>query len=289
MKKSLLSRLRSNGVSYIISALLLLLGIPLYQALVLVPQGYNTALSANGTTRFSTYLTWISGHSLQFLLYRALLIIAFALIFTLPYSLYRIIVAQELMGQAEQAEAEESEEPEEASPSEAQDKTDQDEQADAAQTENDALPPNAWRGKGFAILAIWAGILGLSLYLLGTLASTLYLLIVSGNLTGAAADNVTNLSSIFTITANTVGIGLLALSTLFFGAFIVRSGLNLWPGIWVAFGYTALGLTPLLTGSAVAVATAPGSSQGLLTSLATLLFALWVLWLGIMLVRLKPE
>lgn len=296
MKRGLLARLRSNGVSYIISALLFLAGIPLYQALLLAPQGYNTTLSTNGVQRFSTYLGWISTHSWQFLVYRILLLLAFALLFTLPYSLYRIIVAQELLAQEEIGEKDEEDDTEDAQDEVTQTTQEEGGEAEKEETgksdegvENGELVADAWRGKGLAIIAVWSGVLGLVLYLLGTLVSTLFLIIVSQNTTAATIGTTSNLSNIFTIVANTGGIGLLALATLFFGAFIARSGLRLWPGIWVAFGYMALGLTPLLIGSAVGVATAPGESQGLLGSLATLLFAIWVLWCGIMLVRLKPE
>ncbi|MBV9229744.1 MAG: hypothetical protein JOZ18_10560, partial [Chloroflexi bacterium] len=58
---------------------------------------------------------------------------------------------------------------------------------------------------------------------------------------------------------------------------------------WIAFGYAALAVAALLSGSAVAVATAPAAGQAALTAPAVLLFSLWVLWFGIMLVRLKPE
>ena len=81
----------------------------------------------------------------------------------------------------------------------------------------------------------------------------------------------------------------MALSCLFFGAIIARSGLKLWPGIWVAFGYMALVLAVLFSVSATEVAFAPVTGQSLITTLALLLFSVWVLWFGVMLVRLKPE
>ena len=104
----------------------------------------------------------------------------------------------------------------------------------------------------------------------------------------AVPGSFTILYSIFSLISNTLGIGLLALSTLFFGALIARRGHNLWPTVWILFGYMALAVAALLSGSAVAVAGAP-STQAVLTTPAFLLFGLWVLWLGIMLVRLKPE
>jgi hypothetical protein len=92
-----------------------------------------------------------------------------------------------------------------------------------------------------------------------------------------------------TVITNTIGIGLLALSCLFFGAMIARSGYNLWPGTWVIFGYTALAVAALLSASAVAVASTSIEGKSPLTTPAILIFALWVLWFSIMLVRLKPE
>jgi hypothetical protein len=264
-KRSLLSRLRINGVFYLISAILLLAGVPLYQLLVLNPAGYGTVLSANsGSALAAAYLAWIGTHHIQFIIHRLLLILIFVLLLTLPFVLFRIIVAQELVEQVEEAEV----------------------IPEGAENHTEESPlAHPWRGKGFAIIAAWAGLGGLILYIVGTAAGMVYLVIASGT----APANFTLFSSIFSIIANSIGIGLLALATLFFGAMIARRGLRLWPGIWVAFGYTALAVAALFSGSAVGVASAPATGQAPLTTPAMLLFSLWVLWFGIMLVRLKPE
>jgi hypothetical protein len=136
--------------------------------------------------------------------------------------------------------------------------------------------------------------LSIILYTFGTLASAVYLAVVSSTFPGqtpstSTAGNLSTIVSALSIISNTIGGGLLALSCLFFGAIIARRGLKLWPGIWVAFGYTALAVAALLSGSAVAVASTPTEGQAALTTPALLLFALWVLWFAIMLVRLKPE
>ena len=149
------------------------------------------------------------------------------------------------------------------------------------------MPAFAWRGKGFVVLAAWLGTAGLALYVLGTIINTLYLTIISGNT--AISDSIISLSGIFTIITNTVGIGLLGLGMLFFGAMISRTGLNLWPGIWVVLGYSAILVGALLCIGAIAAATASGGSQGLLNTAATFLFAIWTLWFGLMLIRLKAE
>ena len=155
-------------------------------------------------------------------------------------------------------------------------------------TADNGMPAFAWRGKGFVVLAAWLGTAGLLLYVLGTIISTLYLTITSGN-TGVISESVVSLSGILTIITNTVGIGLLGLGMLFFGAMISRTGLNLWPGVWVAIGYIAILVGALLCIGAIAAATAGGGSEGLLNTAATFLFALWIFWFGLMLIRLKAE
>ena len=294
MKRSFLARLRSNGTSYIFSALLLLAGIPAYQTFVMAPTGYNNALTAASAGQQAAYLGWIGGHSLTFLIYRFLLLLAFVLLLSLPFSLFRIIVAQELMGQQEREEeeaalAEEEDEEDEVAEDEesVEDEDDDEESEDEAQ----GMPAYAWRGKGFAIIAAWAGMIGLVVYIVGTVASTLYLTSISNGIAPNTTLSGTDILFIclIAILTNTVGIGLLSLSTLFFGATIARAGNKLWPNAWVYFGYTALAVAALFSGSAVGVASTPASGQAPLTAPAILLFALWVLWLGIMLVRLKPE
>lgn len=292
MKRNLLSRLRTNGACYIVGALLLLIGVPLYQALVLTPQGYDGALRAAVTQRFAPYLLWIGAHSLTFILYRVLLVVAFVLLLTLPFTLFRIIVAQEILEQQdEEPEDDEGQEDEEENAGEAE--NDEDDEGDK-EGESGGMPSEAWRGKGLVVLAAWTGIIGLSLYVLATIASTFYLATVSSSFVASAhrgqvPGNFSALSSTFAILSNTVGIGLLALSILFFSGVIARRGLKLWPGIWVAFAYVALAVGLLLSASAVAIATTSAQGQTILTTPAILLFALWMLWLGIMLVRLKPE
>ena len=265
-----------------ISAILLIVGVPLYQALALEPAGFSSALNTNGANTLSNYLSWIQNHTGLFLGYRALLLLAFALIITLPFSLYRIIVAQEILGQQElKAQEEENEvaDQEEGTEKSAEEAT--------AETAVDGLPAFAWRGKGFVVLAAWIGTAGLILYLLGTIISTLYLMILSGNI--AAADGASTLYGILTIATNTIGIGLLGLGMLFFGAMISRTGLNLWPPIWLTLGYAAILVGALLCIGAIAAATAAGGSQGLLNTAATFLFALWTLWFGVTLARLQAE
>src|SRR2546429_533408 len=200
-KRTFLTKLRVNGAYYIIAALLLLVGVPLYQLFVLLPQGYADALASAAKGSFSTYLLWIGHHSGQFLGYRALLVISFAVLLSLPFTLFRIIVAQEILGQEDEEENE------------------------AAETQTaDGMPAYAWRGKGFAVLAAWLGLLGIILYTFGTLASAIYLAIVSSAFSAhtITAANFAAIAGTLSILSNTIGSGLLALSCLFFGAVIAR-------------------------------------------------------------------
>ncbi len=284
MKRSLLSRLRSNGFFYLLSALLLLLVIPLYQALLLEPAGFSKALTTTVSGHFNGYLRWIAEHITQFLTYRLLLIIAFALLLTLPFSLYRIIIAQELLGPQDAPETpkgQETETPEESK------KDDQriTEEEKTEQKSTDALAPDAWKGKGFAVLAAWLGVLGVALYVLATLASTIYLAIASGN----TGSDITGFSSFFTFTANILGIGLIGLALLFFGAMIARTGRTLWPDSWVFLGYGAIFIGASLCINAVAVAGLTGGNQAIVNTLVTFLFALWLIWMSMLLVRLRAE
>src|SRR5436305_14515266 len=96
MKRTFLAKLQISARYSLIGALLLVLGVPLYQLFVLIPSGYGDALTTLNST-----LRWINTHSLLFLGYRALLIIAFALMLGLPFALFRIIVAQAILRRAE--------------------------------------------------------------------------------------------------------------------------------------------------------------------------------------------
>src|SRR5436305_5781593 len=106
MKRSFLAKLHTNGIYYIAGALLLLIGVPLYQYMVLLPLGYSDALTLAEGGAFAPYLSWIGAHPIAFLGYRALSIIAFATLISLPFTLFRIIVAQEILGIEEVEHAE---------------------------------------------------------------------------------------------------------------------------------------------------------------------------------------
>lgn len=276
MKRSFLARLRRSALFALIGSLLLLLVVPILQALVLGPQGYGAALASPQSSLF-----WIQGHTSLFLLYRLALLLGFALPLGIPFALFRIIIAQEIIGQAELEKEEEN--------GREEDEAEEDEKATTE--ENNEMPPFAWRGKGFAVIAAWTGLSGLLLAALGTLFSTIYLW-SSASIASAQAPlpaNFASVSSIFAVLTYTIGGGLLALTCLLFGYVIARSGRRLWPDSWVAFGYAGLAVGAISCGSAAQVALAPLSGQASLTTPAILLFAAWLLWLSLMIVRLKAE
>jgi hypothetical protein len=274
MKRSFLAKLQRTAFISLAGAILLLPILPVFQLLVLGPQGYSAALAPQAS------LVWIQGHSALFLLYRLILVLGFVLLLGLPFALFRIIIAQEIIGRAELEEEEASDGGIEAS-----------EDAAEAEEEQTGLPANAWRGKGFAVIAAWTGLLGLLLIVGGILASTIYLWSSAGTVSvhTPLPGNFTSVASLCAILAYTVGGGLQALSCLFFGFVIARSGRRLWPDSWVAFGYVGLAIGAIASGSAVQVALSPTGGQAVLTTPTILLFALWSAWFSIMVVRLQAE
>ena len=297
MKRTFLARLQRSALYCLIGALLLIIGVPLYQLLVLNPAGYSSALNSLAQT-----LRWINGHGLLFAGYRALLIVGFALMLGFPFALFRIIVAQEIIGRAElendetdQPEAQEPKTEEPVDQEQEQEQTIQTEQPSNTSTEsekeneNEGMPEFAWRGKGFAVMAAWTGLLGLIFFSACTLASTIYLLTSAASLPTHLTGDAAPLTGLFAILTFTAGGGLLAFSCLLFGIVIARSGRTLWPSPWLFFAFVALAISALMSGSAVQVASAPSAGQAILSTPAILLFALWALWFGIMVVRLKPE
>src|SRR5260370_25393615 len=150
MKRTFLSKLHRNGLYCILGCLVLLLGVPLYHFLVLIPSGYANALASQGQV-----LRWLNTHSLHFLGYRVLLILGFALIISLPFTLFRIIVAQEVLERGEE---------------QAQDDEEEEEEDQTAKSEPGGMPSFACHGKGTEVLAAWAGLLGLRILAAGTSA-----------------------------------------------------------------------------------------------------------------------
>ena len=284
MKRTFLAKLQRSALYCLIGALLLVVGVPLYQFIVLNPAGYSNTLNSLAQT-----LRWINSHGLLFAGYRALLVAGFALMLGLPFALFRIIVAQEIIGRADIEDDEAEQEEQETDKQEGEKSTESEQLEQQQENKPDGMPEFSWRGKGFAVMAAWTGLLGLIFFAAGTLASTIYLLTSAASLSSQHSGDAAPLTGLFTILTFTVGGGLLAFASLFFGAVIARSGRRLWPDSWVFFGYVALAIAALMSGSAVQIAFAPATGQAALSTPAFLLFALWALWFGVMVVRLKPE
>ena len=213
MKRSFLAKLHTNGIYYLVGALLLLIGVPLYQFAILNPEGYNAALATVSKGTFATYLLWLNTHPGQFLGYRILLIVAFALLLSLPFTLFRIIVAQEILGQEGEEQKEQEVIVNGEEPVASSSNTDS---ADTDKQEKDGMPPFAWRGRGFAVIAAWAGLGGVILFTVGAILSTLYLFIVGSSFNShePVQGAFSSLSGIFDILTYTVGGGLLAVALL---------------------------------------------------------------------------
>jgi hypothetical protein len=282
MKRSFLARLQRSARLSLVGSLLLLLVVPSLQLFVLGSQGYGAALAMPQTSLF-----WIQGHTALFLLYRVALLLGFALLLGMPFALFRVIIAQEIVERAELEREERA-----GNGAEEEEESDARKRSEGALAEeSNGMPAFAWRGKGFAVIAAWAGLVGLSLATGGTLFSTIYLW-SSASIASAQAPvpgNFASVTSLFALLTYAFGGGLLAFACIFFGFVIARSGRRLWPDSWVAFGYAGLGIGAIASGGAVQVALAPLSGQATLTTFALLLFAAWVLWFSLMLVGLKPE
>src|SRR5215471_1802343 len=137
MNRTFLAKLHTNGIYYIIGALLLLPGVPLYQLLVLAPQGYSDAFTSASSGHFGPYLAWIHSHVGQFIGSRLLLILAFGLVFSLPFTLFRIIIAQEVLGYEEDEE-------------EVMEEDVQEQPGEEDKEESEDVFAEAWRGKSYA-------------------------------------------------------------------------------------------------------------------------------------------
>ncbi len=120
--------------------------------------GAGTAGVRNGAGDPADWPGLIQEHTFLFLLYRLALILGFALLLGMPFALFRIVIAQEIVGR-EEIEADDDEE----QPVETND--DDEEKIEDTQVqstnETNGMPAFAWRGKGFAVIAAWTGLSGL--------------------------------------------------------------------------------------------------------------------------------
>jgi hypothetical protein len=86
-----LAGMRSRGVMALLAGALLLLGLPLYQALVLSPVGYLAVAASAAHQHFGPYLLWFAGHSGADSGYRLLELAIFLLAAGLPGPLRRVL------------------------------------------------------------------------------------------------------------------------------------------------------------------------------------------------------
>jgi hypothetical protein len=86
------ARLQLQGFYSLLAGLVLLVGVPLYQAIVLGPAGYLTPSdTAFNHADFGPLLNWISNHSGAFLFFRLLELLTFLFALRLPLALYRAL------------------------------------------------------------------------------------------------------------------------------------------------------------------------------------------------------
>lgn len=94
-----LARIRLRGGYAILAGILLLLGVPLFQSLILVPTGYVTAVNAIVVHQnFGPLLSWAAAHPLESRLYRVIEVVPFLLALGLPGPLHTILWAGEHNG-----------------------------------------------------------------------------------------------------------------------------------------------------------------------------------------------
>jgi len=91
-----LARIRLRGGYAILAGILLLLGVPLFQSLILVPTGYVTAVNAIvAHQNFGPLLSWAAAHPAESRLYRVVEVVPFLLALGLPGPLRAILWAEE--------------------------------------------------------------------------------------------------------------------------------------------------------------------------------------------------
>jgi hypothetical protein len=237
------AKLKLQGIYSLLAGLVLLVGVPLYQAAVLGPAGYRAPSDAAFThADYGPLLGWISNHSSAFIFFRVLELFIFLLVLRLPLALNR-----------------------------------------------------ALRGYG-RTLARWmliGGLGGLAIFAAMLALSTISFVNAAASYSqaspssSAARDIASSFSGLYGVEAlaqNTLGGALLAIFLLCASLLIARSGKL--QGWLVYFGLLA---AALMAGLAVLFAISPPDAQTQLTTPALAAFALWLVWLGILLIRRAPR
>ena len=84
------ARLKVQGIYSLLAGLVLLVGVPLYQAAVLGPAGYRAPSDmAFNHGDYGPLLGWISGNGSAFVFFRVLELLIFLLVLRLPLAIYR--------------------------------------------------------------------------------------------------------------------------------------------------------------------------------------------------------
>ncbi len=233
------ARLKLQGFYSLLAGAILLLGVPLYQTIVLAPAGYlgpaNTAFIHG---QYGSLLLWISNHSSSFIVFRLLEIIPFLLLLRLPLALYRTQRA---------------------------------------------------RGRTLARWMLVGGLGGLGLFAAMIALSTITFINTATSYSQAApgsatAQNILNSFKGFydaeALGQNTLGGFLVAIFLVCTSLLIARSGKL--SNLLVYFGLLAAALMAAL---ALLFAVSPPDAQTQLNTPALASFAVWLIWLGILLMQ----
>lgn len=242
-----IARLKLQGFYSLLAGAILLLGVPIYQAVVLAPAGYrapsDTAFSKGD---YGPLLLWIAGHGSDFIIFRCIELVAFLLMLRLPLALYRALRA---------------------------------------------------RGTTLARWMVVSGLGGLALFAAMIALSTFTFVNTAASYSqarggSAAAQNIlTSFNGFYGLEAlgqNTLGGFLIAIFLLCASLLIARSGKL--SNLLVYFGLLAAALMAAL---ALLFAVSPPSAQTQLNTPALASFAVWLIWLGMLLnlraARLVPD
>lgn len=231
------ARLKLQGFYSLLAGAILLLGVPIYQAVVLGPAGYrapsDTAFSKGD---YGPLLLWIANHGSTFIIFRCIELVAFLLMLRLPLALYRALRA---------------------------------------------------RGTTLARWMLAGGLGGIALFAAMIALSTVTFVNAAANYSQtrggpASAQNIlANFQGFYGIEAlgqNTLGGFLIAIFLLCASLLIARSGKL--SNLLVYFGLLAAALMAAL---ALLFAVSPPSAQTQLNTPALASFAVWLIWLGILL------
>ena len=237
------ARYKLQGLYSLLAGLVLLVGVPFYQAIILGPAGYRAPSdSAFNHADYAPLLGWISDHGSAFTVFRILELLTFLLALRLPFALHR-----------------------------------------AFRSYGQTLARWMLVG-GLGGLVIFAAMLALSTVSFINAAASYSALAPTS---AAAKDVVSSFSGLYGVeelAQNTLGGALLAIFSLCASLLFARSGKL--QSLLVYFG---LLVAALLAGLALLFAVSPQDGQTQLATPALASFAVWLIWLGILLMRRAPR